>query len=118
MPAWSVPTTQLTSAPFIRCQRTIVSISVCWNAWPMCSVPVTFGGGSWMHQPEATADRPSPPAGAPSGAWRNSPRDSHSGYQRASIAAGSKLLASAASAAPCGCGAFMGSRNKAGNRRL
>ena len=18
------------------------------NAWPMCSVPVTFGGGSWM----------------------------------------------------------------------
>ena len=22
------------------------SISVCWNAWPMCRVPVTFGGGS------------------------------------------------------------------------
>ena len=21
---------------------------VCWNAWPMCSVPVTFGGGSWI----------------------------------------------------------------------
>ena len=25
-----------------------VSMSVCWNAWPMCSVPVTFGGGSMM----------------------------------------------------------------------
>jgi hypothetical protein len=20
------------------------------NAWPMCSVPVTFGGGSWMEK--------------------------------------------------------------------
>ena len=28
--------------------RSSASISVCWNAWPMCSVPVTFGGGSWM----------------------------------------------------------------------
>ena len=24
------------------------SMIVCWNACPMCSVPVTFGGGSWM----------------------------------------------------------------------
>ena len=21
---------------------------VCWNAWPMCSEPVTFGGGIMM----------------------------------------------------------------------
>jgi hypothetical protein len=48
MPAWSVPTIQLVSAPFIRWYRTSVSISVCWNACPMCSVPVTLGGGSWM----------------------------------------------------------------------
>ena len=23
---------------------------VCWNACPMCSVPVTLGGGSWMQK--------------------------------------------------------------------
>ena len=38
----------------IRCQRISTSISVCWNAWPMCSVPVTFGGGSGC----STAARP------------------------------------------------------------
>ena len=46
IPAWSVPTCQSVLSPLIRCQRISTSISVCWNACPMCSVPVTFGGGS------------------------------------------------------------------------
>ena len=48
MPAWSVPGCQRTLSPCMRCQRVRMSISVCWNACPMCSVPVTFGGGSWI----------------------------------------------------------------------
>ena len=48
MPAWSVPGTQSVFSPFIRWKRTSASMIVCWNACPMCSVPVTFGGGSWM----------------------------------------------------------------------
>ena len=90
MPAWSVPTCQSVSSPRIRCQRTITSISVCWNAWPMCSVPVTFGGGSWMQN-----------AGAPGFIdGLNQPRDSHSGYHFASTACGSKLFASSMEAGP------------------
>ena len=54
------------------------------NAWPMCSVPVTFGGGNWM----LNDGRPASIDGA------YTPLRSHSGAQRASIAAGSKDLAS------------------------
>ena len=50
----------------------------------MCSVPVTFGGGSWMQNGAA----PSRIDG------RKSPRDSQKGYHFASMAWGSKLLAS------------------------
>ncbi len=50
MPAWSVPGCQSTFSPFMRCQRVSTSMSVCWYAWPMCSVPVTLGGGSWMEK--------------------------------------------------------------------
>ena len=48
MPAWSVPSCHSVLSPRIRWYRISTSISVIWNAWPMCSVPVTFGGGSWM----------------------------------------------------------------------
>jgi len=50
----------------------------------MCSVPVTFGGGSWMQY------------GSRSGRSDGSkyPRDSHSGYHYASTACGSKLFGS------------------------
>ncbi len=84
MPAWSVPSCQSVLSPRIRWYRISTSISVIWNACPMCSVPVTFGGGSWMQN-----------AGAP-GAWLGlkSPRASQSGYHFASMAWGSKLLAS------------------------
>src|SRR6185436_7892978 len=59
------------------------SISVCWNAWPMCSVPVTLGGGSWMQY-----------AGFLSSCWRKYPAASHRWYQACSMAAGLKLLSS------------------------
>src|SRR4029450_10968217 len=50
----------------------------------MCSVRVTFGGGSWMQY-----------GGAPGfQLGLKSPRDSHIGYHFSSIACGSKLLAS------------------------
>src|SRR5215468_6823460 len=50
----------------------------------MCSVPVTFGGGSWMQK------------GAAFGSIEglNSPFDSQYAYHLASIARGSKVLAS------------------------
>src|SRR3989304_10620225 len=63
------------------------SMSVCWNACPMCSVPVTLGGGSWMQY--AGASRP--------GRAANQPADPHRAYQRLSTACGSKLLSNAIS---------------------
>jgi hypothetical protein len=46
IPAWSVPGTHSAASPRMRCQRTSVSSIVAVSAWPMCSRPVTFGGGS------------------------------------------------------------------------
>jgi hypothetical protein len=45
MPAWSMPGCQSTLNPRILRQRTRTSSSVHMSAWPMCSEPVTFGGG-------------------------------------------------------------------------
>src|SRR5581483_2158399 len=53
---------------------------VCWNAWPMCSVPVTFGGGSRMQY------------GSPSPCGANTPAASQRAYHFDSIVLGSKLL--------------------------
>ena len=59
MPAWSVPGCQSNVLlPFMRCQRVSTSMSVCWNAWPMCSVPVTFGGGSWIAKEVRDGSKP------------------------------------------------------------
>src|SRR6266567_5530288 len=68
----------------MRCQRTSTSISVCWNACPMCNVPVTFGGGSWMQNAFAPVCIDG----------LNSPCDSHQAYHLPSIERGSKLFAS------------------------
>ena len=48
MPAWSVPGCQSTSRPRIRSKRASTSCSVLLSAWPICSEPVTFGGGITM----------------------------------------------------------------------
>src|SRR5690606_30265596 len=45
MPAWSWPGCHSVSKPRIRCQRTRMSCSVLFSAWPICRLPVTFGGG-------------------------------------------------------------------------
>src|SRR5580698_1950557 len=57
-----------------------MSITVCWNACPICSVPVTFGGGSRMQY------------GSPLPAGLNAPLASQRAYPVDSIWAGSKLL--------------------------
>ena len=48
MPAWSVPGCHSTSLPRMRSKRHRMSCSVLFSAWPMCSEPVTFGGGITM----------------------------------------------------------------------
>ena len=48
MPAWSVPGCHSTSRPCMRRQRISVSCTVKVSAWPMCRLPVTFGGGIMM----------------------------------------------------------------------
>ena len=48
MPAWSVPGCHSTSLPRMRSKRHRMSCSVLLSAWPMCSEPVTFGGGMTM----------------------------------------------------------------------
>ena len=45
MPAWSVPGTQRVLKRSMRFMRTMTSCRVMSSAWPMCSEPVTFGGG-------------------------------------------------------------------------
>ena len=45
MPAWSVPSTQRVETPRMRFMRISVSWMVSSSAWPMCSTPVTLGGG-------------------------------------------------------------------------
>jgi hypothetical protein len=46
MPAWSYPGCQSVSKPRMRCQRMRTSCSEPLSACPMCSAPVTFGGGT------------------------------------------------------------------------
>jgi hypothetical protein len=46
IPAWSKPGCQSALKPRMRCQRTSVSWSAPLSAWPMCSAPVTLGGGT------------------------------------------------------------------------
>ena len=45
MPAWSVPKIHLVLRPCMRARRIRVSWIDPFSAWPMCSAPVTFGGG-------------------------------------------------------------------------
>src|SRR5438270_2365882 len=45
MPAWSRPGTHRLGSPSMRCQRIITSSSVTNSVCPLCSPPVTLGGG-------------------------------------------------------------------------
>ncbi len=46
IPAWSVPQIQSALRPCMRRRRTITSCIDPLSAWPMCSEPVTLGGGT------------------------------------------------------------------------
>ena len=83
MPAWSVPTTHNASLPFSRAWRTSTSCNVLSSACPMCSEPVTLGGGLTIVH-----------GSAPGRSGRNSPSLSQCAYQRNSISAGSKVFGS------------------------
>ena len=48
MPAWSVPGSHSVLKPLMRCMRVSASMIVWLKPWPMCSVPVTLGGGNWI----------------------------------------------------------------------
>ena len=48
MPAWSVPGSHSALNPPMRCQRMRMSWMVVVSACPMCSEPVTLGGGITM----------------------------------------------------------------------
>ena len=61
------------------------------NAWPMCSTPVTLGGGSWMLNEALPLSK----------VGTKAPLRSHSGAQRASMVAGSNDLASSVMARRC-----------------
>ena len=79
MPAWSSPGSHSVSNPLIRFQRTITSCRVRVKAWPMCSEPVTLGGGIMI---------------AKRGLWdagsaMKKPLFSQKGYQRDSTSRGS-----------------------------
>src|SRR5215471_12433892 len=50
MPAWSIPGKYKVLNPRMRCHRVRMSISVWSSMWPMCSEPVTFGGGITMEK--------------------------------------------------------------------
>src|SRR6185312_8757943 len=61
---------------------------VCWKAWPMCSVPVTFGGGSRMQY------------GVPSPCGEKMPAVSQREYHLDSRGLGSKLFSIAICSLP------------------
>ena len=46
MPAWSYPGCHSVLKPLMRCRRIRTSWIEPFRAWPMCSAPVTFGGGT------------------------------------------------------------------------
>lgn len=68
-----------TFLPRRRWKRTIVSIRAVSKPWPMCRLPVTFGGG-------ITTEKGSP--GAFGSGWK-APAASQAACQRASVPAGS-----------------------------
>ena len=46
IPAWSVPKIHFARCPRMRARRMQRSWIAALSAWPMCSEPVTFGGGT------------------------------------------------------------------------
>eukprot|EP00982_Pelagococcus_subviridis_P005107 29475-Pelagococcus_subviridis.AAC.7 len=90
MPAWSVPGSHSVGRPRIRAFLAMMSCSVTNIAWPMCSAPVTFGGGIAIVNGSPTA----------SSEGLKHPCDSHHSYRRSSVAPCSKFFGRSAWFAP------------------
>ena len=80
MPAWSVPKIHFARRPCMRFQRMSTSWIEPLSAWPMCSAPVTFGGGTAIEKFSS---------GVPSGSGWLMPDSSHRCAIRGSASAGS-----------------------------
>src|SRR3954447_11002450 len=85
MPAWSVPRIHFARRPRWRWKRISVSWTEPLSAWPMCSAPVTLGGGIAIEKFSS---------GEPSGSGWNSPESSQRCTMRGSTSEGSKRLRS------------------------
>mmetsp|Transcript_8804 Transcript_8804/g.16290 ORF Transcript_8804/g.16290 Transcript_8804/m.16290 type:complete len:210 (-) Transcript_8804:235-864(-) len=79
IPAWSVPGSQSVGEPRMRWNRVMISSNATNIAWPMCSLPVTFGGGIEMTK-HCWSESPS--------AGLKYPDSSHHLYSRSSTSAG------------------------------
>ena len=80
MPAWSVPKIHFARLPCIRAWRMHRSWIEAFSAWPMCSAPVTLGGGTAIEKFSAAS---------PSGSGLNTPASSQRANTRDSTSAGS-----------------------------
>src|SRR3954449_10012630 len=85
MPAWSVPRIHFVRLPRMRLRRISASWTEPLSACPMCSAPVTFGGGIAIEKFSS---------GVPSGSGWNSPESSQRSTMRGSTSEGSKRLRS------------------------
>ena len=81
MPAWSVPGSHSVGWPRMRWKRAMMSSSATNMAWPMCSLPVTLGGGIEMTKHSLSES---------SAGWKY-PDDSHHSYSRCCDVGGSML---------------------------
>jgi hypothetical protein len=79
MPAWSVPKIHFVRLPIIRLRRIRRSWIVPFRACPMCSAPVTFGGGTAI---EKFSDA------SPSGSGLKMPESSQRANTRSSTSVG------------------------------
>ncbi len=83
MPAWSVPRIHFVRCPRMRCVRMSASWIVPFSAWPMCSAPVTFGGGTAIEKFSS---------GVPAGSGWCRPASSQRSTMRGSTSDGSKRV--------------------------
>jgi hypothetical protein len=90
MPAWSEPGSHSVGRPRIRAFLAMMSCSVTNIACPMCSAPVTFGGGIAIVNGSPVA----------SSEGLKHPCDSHHSYRRSSVAPCSKFFGRSAWFAP------------------
>ena len=78
MDAWSTPGTHSVSSPRMRWYRMRTSCAVTNRAWPVCSEPVTLGGGMVITNRSAPSGGSAAGVNAPLANQRSYTRDSTS----------------------------------------